>query len=146
MMINSSRFYGPVQVRDLSEHWGQAELTIGIGEPQATAADTIGSYAIMSTVRHENVLYTELPLSQYPNCHALTPPRASTWLNYIKEVAPVWSQRKPSLTRIGALFQSVRGSIPSSAIRSMTCAPIYKQSESSGQTQPLKKATVDNLI
>jgi hypothetical protein len=144
-MSKGLRTYGPVQVRDLSKHWGQAKLTIGIGFGQATAAISIGSRTSMSAARGALFPYTEMPLSQYPNWQSLSPPREFNCLSLIKEVSLVWGKRKPSMSRIGALLKSVRGSIPSSAIRSMTCTPIYKQSESSGQTQPLNKSIVENL-
>lgn len=145
MMSNSSRNYGPVQVRDLSEHWGQAKLTIGSRNATVTAAYASRVHAIMSVLGQVRAPYLELPLSQYPNWCSLPLETDHVCASQIKEVVPVWSKRKPGLSRIGALVQSVRGSIPSSVIRSMTCAPIYKQSKSSGQTQPLSKTTVDNL-
>lgn len=150
-MSNSSRPYGPVQVRDLSEHWGQVKLKIASREQghRGCAVRQVNLASRTSGRAMSPVM--ELPLDPYPR--GISSPQRHTFhcSPSFKDVAPNWIKRKPRTAWTGALhkgvgvpYKGVRGSIPSSVIRSMTTAPVYKTSESSGQTQPLNKLTVEN--
>lgn len=144
-MSNSSRSYGPVQVRDLSEHWGQVKLKIASREQGHRGCASRQGNLVSRTPGRTMSPVMELPLDSYPR-GASSPERHTLHCSpSIKDVAPNWIKRKPRTPWAGAPYKGVRGSIPSSVIRSMTTAPVYKTSESSGQTQPLNKLTVENL-
>lgn len=143
-MSNSSRSYGPVQVRDLSEHWGQVKLKIASREQGHRGCASRQGNLVSRTPGRTMSPVMELPLDSYPR-GAFSPERHTFHCSpSTKDVAPNWIKRKPRTSWAGAPYKGVRGSIPSSVVRSMTTAPVYKTSESSGQTQPLNKLTVEN--
>ncbi|EGQ44144.1 MAG: hypothetical protein J07AB43_02030 [Candidatus Nanosalina sp. J07AB43] len=143
-MTNSSCRFGPFQVRDLSEHWSQAELKIAKPDPNMTLNSYRSELGPKSKATMRCTELTELPLSQNSRRESCLWASIDEALCQIKEVTRKFYKQKPVVNRVGALGQSVRGSIPSSVIWSMTTAPFYKTSESSGQTQLLYKSTVVN--
>lgn len=140
-MNNDSRNYGPIQVQDLSEFWSETgEKTQGNRYDTSSASYPIKTWLSGMSA---NVLSVEYSLqSTTPTVQSKSITRMSPGES---ERTPVQDEWKPSVTWIGALLRSVRGSIPSSTTWSVASAPIYKLKKLSGQTQPLIERNVDNL-
>jgi len=138
MQYNSQNF-GPVQVRDLSESWSETEEMV-LEHWYDTTSSVFMSQTWLSGLSMY-ALSLEHNFSQYLQLHSPANHESSR----VPKCAPIQGKWKPSIAWIGALQKSVRGSIPSSTIRSVASAPIYNAKKLSGQTQPLKKITVDNL-
>lgn len=138
-MNYNSRNYGPVQVRDLSESWSETEEKV-LEHWYDTTSSVFMNQSWLSGMSM-STLSLEYTFSQYLQLHS----QANHENSSVPECTPIQGKRKPSSTWIGALQKSVRGSIPSSVIRSVASAPIYNPKKLSGQTQPLNEITVEDL-